>query len=222
MEQFSKRIRKIYNCSEECKEAILFFYESESIEDIEKRILDEQYAKNRKKGEIGENVVNYSLKWLPSEYKKIEPVANGKYGYKSIRILNKDFINESQEIDHIVVGPQGIFLIETKNYSGKVIVDKHGNWVRIKSDGVLEGERNPNEQVRRHEKIIASIVGDVEIISIICLSHPKVIIEGCENSSVKVIKSDLLCDYIENYKGKRTYSDAEINQIIDQIRKFQL
>ena len=67
-----------------------------------------------------------------------------------------------------------------------------------------EGERNPIQQLRRHEKLLRSIIGDdIPIISIICMAHPKMIIEGVENCSVPLVKSDLLVEYIENYGGKR-------------------
>lgn len=113
-------------------------------------------------------------------------------------------------------------MIETKNYKGKLSIDKNGNWIRTKEDGTKEGERNPLQQIRRHEKLLSSIVGNIEIISVICLSHPKVIIEGAENCPRKVIKSDLLCEYIENYKGQRTYDNEGINVIVDKIKQFQV
>jgi hypothetical protein len=72
----------------------------------------EQVAK--RKGEIGEYKINIQLDQLPKEYMHLEDVmvlnAKGKTGYS--------------QIDHIVISPYGIFVIETKNYQGTVFGGK--------------------------------------------------------------------------------------------------
>ena len=189
---------------DELDAAMMYFYETDTPEVAEQLREKDEYLDNKKNGVIGEKEVEYALKWLDSSYVRIPKTSEGKYGEKSIVLYNPDFIDESQEYDHIIIGKQGVFLIETKNYAGKLIVDKYGNWRRIKKDGVEEGERNPIQQLRRHEKLLRSIIGDdIPIISIICMAHPKMIIEGVENCSVPLVKSDLLVEYIENYGGKR-------------------
>jgi len=56
-------------------------------------------------GAEGENEVSELLKRLPSDYREISDVIiPTKYG--------------TTQIDHVVVSPYGIFVIETKNYSG--------------------------------------------------------------------------------------------------------
>lgn len=189
---------------EELDAAMMYFYETDTPEAAEQLREKDEYLDNKKNGVIGEKEVEYALKWLDSSYVRIPKTSEGKYGEKCIVLYNPDFIDEAQEYDHIIIGKQGVFLIETKNYAGKLIVDKYGNWRRIKKDGVEEGERNPIQQLRRHEKLLRSIIGeDIPIISIICMAHPKMIIEGVENCSVPLVKSDLLVEYIENYGGKR-------------------
>lgn len=221
---YSPHIDKIKWCNEdkEYQDALLFFYDVNTIDELESIIRQGTHLNNYKKGERGEKEVNYSLKWLPSCYQKIEPYFIEKYQDNRIILMNKNYINESQEYDHIVVGPQGVFVIETKNYKGKLIIDDDGNWIRDKENGEQEGERNPLEQIRRHEKLLRSIVGNIDVISIICLSHPKVIIEGAKNCPVKIIKSDLLCEYIENYKGDKKYNDDEIKEITYKIQQYQI
>ena len=114
-----------------------------------------------------------------------------------------------------------LFRSETKNYAGKLIVDKYGNWIRIKQDGTEEGERNPIQQVRRHEKMLRSIISeDIEIIDIICMAHPKMIIEGVENCTIPLIKSDMLVEYIENYDNGKMISDYEIQRCVECIKEY--
>lgn len=154
-------------------------------------------------GKAGEDAVDYVLKWLPEMYCVIEKDCVGKYSDNIILLENPSFSDESQEFDHLVIGPQGIFNIETKNYSGKLAIDKAGNWLRLKKGGTeWIAEENPTQQVFRHHVLLQSIVGyQIPIIDVICLSHPSILIAGQENSRVSVIKKDLLADFIVNYRS---------------------
>ena len=166
-------------------------------------------------GEKGEDEVNYALKWLDRKYIKV--------GDGSVRIKNSNFSDESQEIDHIVVGPEGVVLIETKAYSGKIEIDENGNWRREKGSKGWVGEVNPLQQVRRHEKVIKSIVSDdIPIISIVCIANDGAIIDGIENSPLIIVKSDLLVEKIENLTSDRLLSDEEITKVISQISEYIL
>ena len=175
----------------------------------------QENTENKKMGSLGEKEVNYALKWLDQSYIKI----SNPNVENPISLYNPDFIDESQEYDHIIIGKQGVFNIETKNFAGRLIVDVNGNWIRIR-DNQMEGERNPIQQVRRHEKLLRSIIGsDIPIINIICMAHPKLIIEGVENCSVPIIKSDLLVEFIETYKSDVNISEDEIRKCVTQIEK---
>ena len=107
-------------------------------------------------------------------------------------------------------------------FFAKFTLDKRSLHNRIKKEGVQEGERNPIQQLRRHEKLLRSILGkDIPIICMICMAHPKMIIEGVENCNVPLIKSDLLVEYIENYDlGTSSLTDADISKIRNQIEKY--
>lgn len=202
--------------------AMMYFYETDNPESAEQLREKEEYLENKKNGVIGEKEVEYALKWLDNSYAIIPKTSEGKYGEKSIVLYNPDFIDEPQEYDHIIIGKQGVFLIETKNYAGKLIIDKNGNWIRIKNEGIQEGERNPIQQLRRHEKLLRSILGkDIPIICMICMAHPKMIIEGVENCSVPLIKSDLLVEYIENYAAEKDMLTVkEIDNCKSQIEMY--
>ncbi len=165
------------------------------------------------KGKIGEKEVIYALKWLDKTYKLIN---DGNH----VIIKNIDFIDESQEIDHLVVGPQGIFIIETKYFSGNIIIDSKGNWIREKKNG-SEGVTNPLQQVRRHEKIVKSIVGDdVPIYPIMVLANTKTIITGSENSKVPITKVDMLEFYISSIKSRKIMDEKQINALVKKINKY--
>lgn len=169
-------------------------------------------------GRAGEDAVDYVLKWLPNCYCVIEKDCIGKYSDNIILLKNPVFSDESQEFDHIVVGPQGIFNIETKYYSGKLFIDRTGNWNRMKKGGTdWIAEENPAQQLFRHHILLQSIVGDqIPIIDVICMSHPSIIINGQENSRIPIIKKDLLADYIVSYHNanlSRNTIEAIANKI---------
>lgn len=123
----------------------------------------------------------------------------------------------------MVIGPQGIFNIETKNYSGKLAIDKNGNWFRIKKDEVeWYAEENPAQQLFRHHVLLQSILGDnVPIIDVIYMAHPNLMISGQGNSLIPVVKKDLLVDFIVNYKTSGL-TKSEIETVFANINKSKV
>lgn len=199
-----------------CQERLLNEQGVQPVTSVYSGINLQKFAENQKKDSMGEKEVNYALKWLDKSYIKI----SNPNSEKAISLYNPEFIDEAQEYDHIIVGKQGVFNIETKNFAGKLIVDVNGNWIRVR-DGQMEGERNPIQQIRRHEKLLRSIIGlDIPIINIICMAHPKLIIEGVENCSVPIIKSDLLVEFIETYTSDANISEDEIKKCVTQIENY--
>lgn len=154
-------------------------------------------------GKAGEKAVEYVLKWLPDPYCVIEKDCVGKYSDHVILLENPSFTDEVQEFDHLVIGPQGIFNIETKNYSGKVHIDRFGNWLRLKNgESEWVPEENPVQQLFRHRVMLESIVGkNIPIIDVICMAHPSLMLSGQENSNIPIVKKDLLADFIVNYRS---------------------
>lgn len=185
-------------------------------------MLDEKHAEEERRelerkeqiiaaGKKGEEEVNYALKWLDKSYQVLKSQAD------KIKIKNIEFMDEAQEYDHIVVGPIGVILIETKAYSGRINIDKAGNWTRYKNEEWV-GVTNPIQQVRRHEKLIRSFIpNNIPIHSYICLANSSVVIEGSENSIVPIVKSDLLVEYIEKEEVKTALTREEIDKCVQLI-----
>lgn len=203
--------------------ALMYMYNTYTVEEAFALRKQKDYIENRGFGDKGETEVDYALKWLIGNYIKVERTPSGKYGAQAIILNNKALIDEPQEFDHIVLAPQGIFNIETKNYSGKLIVDTNGNWIRIKTDGSEIGEKNPLQQIRRHEAVLKSIVGkDVPIISILVMANPKMIIEGIENFPIPLLKSDRLEEYISTYKNNTAYTKPQLNDLYNLLEQYRV
>lgn len=181
-------------------EAMVFYYDADSPQDAYAARSAEIYSQAKESGDKGEKKVDYALKWLDTSYVKIEKRSKDKAGNPCILISNPTFIDEKQEYDHLIVSSKGVFSIETKNFAGKLVVDKSGNWIR-KKDGEEEGMKNPLQQVRQHEKLLASFLPkECRIISILCIANDKAIIEGFEHCPIPIVKSDLLVEFIENWQ----------------------
>lgn len=165
----------------------------------------------------GEQKVDYALKWLqPKGYKAVTKDCLNKHGDICLVLKNRGYMNESQEIDHVVVGKNGVFMIETKNYSGKISVTKSGNWIQEK-DREQRTIKSPIQQCDRHKAVLQSIVKDVPITSVICIANDTAIVENQELSPVPIVTDTILQRFIESTRTKVSLSEQEITEIIHQI-----
>ena len=69
---------------------------------------NEQWA--NRKGELGEYKINIQLDQFPKNYKY----------HSDLLIKNKKSSTGYSQIDHVIITPYGIFVIETKNYQGTI------------------------------------------------------------------------------------------------------
>lgn len=194
--------------------------QAQDILQLAKRTTSDFYITNA--GQKGEDAVEYVLKWLrPYGYMPVEKTCLTKYGTISILFQNKSFINEAQEYDHIIVGKNGVFLIETKNYSGEITITKDGDWFQNKGTE-SHGIKNPVQQCNRHAAIVKSIIPDIPVTSIICIANDGVIIKGRSNCKIPIVKADLLQDFIEEYQTPVNLSKEEIEATLHTIDSYKV
>lgn len=187
----------------------------------------ERERQRRDMGRRGEQEVDYVIEWLAAKgFHSVPKKHCVKYDDETILLWNPEHIDEPQEYDHIVIGRKGVFLIETKNYRGKLIINPGGNWIR-EVDGAEEGMISPVQQISQHKQLLQSILPEgIPIFPVICIAHPKAIIEGAKNCTVPLKKSDVLGDYIESkdyigYKEK-PLCDAQVQECLDRIEHYRL
>lgn len=112
------------------------------------------------KGERGEKKISHILASLPEQYK----------------VINNVLIpttTSTTQIDHIVLSPYGIFVIETKNYRGWIFGNEDKDfWIQIIFN--YKGQfRNPIQQNMGHIKALKHLLRnfeDIPFISIIVFS----------------------------------------------------
>lgn len=167
----------------------------------------------------GEKLVTETLSDLDDKYYLINDVKlSDSYG----------------NIDHIVLGPNGIFVIETKNYSGELICNGD-EWTRHYGGGLTISARgrpywkddihydlgSPSKQVKRNSVKLKQFIDSSQIFKtplnmwiegIIVFTNPSVDLQ-LTNNTVPVLKIDELCNYIKNKKSKITFSTQELKSI---------
>ena len=132
---------------------------------------------------------------------------------------NVSFISEKNEmthqIDHILVHPHGVFVIETKNYYGEIISDTgEGYWVKI-IKGKKDIIRNPLNQNKTHVKVVKRVLKNVDVISLVVFVKNNAPYMPDEN----VINLKDLLLFIDSYPYKKLLNKEEIKDICKKIRE---
>ena len=164
-------------------------------------------------GKLGEKRVAMKLDWLPKEYVTLNDILLPTY-------------YGTTQIDHIVVSPYGIFVIETKNYKGWIfghenseewkqsLLGKKGVWGCSSEQHKF---RNPIRQNAAHARAVKAIlkdVGDFAIIPIVVFSNSADLKITTPNHIV--INWCNLRSAIESYRYK-CISQEDVQTIVNKI-----
>lgn len=161
--------------------------------------------RNWKKGMAGEKQVSKTLRELDDSYYLLDDVKLSNHG----------------NIDHIVLGPNGIFAIETKNYRGKVTCEED-EWRSFRQQ-----IGSPSKQVKRNalelkkfiEKHAPALKFDnIWVNSIVVFPNPDVELD-LHRPTVPALRMSQLCSFINNTAGYR-FSDRELRILGDVILKY--
>lgn len=193
-----------------CSYLVLFQPNQEELaEDLNRKIRNLYREKAKlEAGLRGEREVAYILRWLPPTYLSMH----------NVTIPSQRF--EPQQLDHVVVGPNGVFHLETKSINGVVLISPDGEWTVIKpvqNRMVKEGMDSPRVQVQRHEVVLKEFLRsrfklEIPVVSVVVMAHPSTIVEG-DDPGLNVIKKDRLNEFIQSYQAAVTLSPKQVRQI---------
>ena len=181
-----------------------------------------EYRNYQKKVEnsnnAGEKDVEYAIKWFLAAYDgyaiSIIGDCESKHRVNCIQLYKPDFLDEPQEMDHIIVCPAGVVIIETKHWKGNVNIRPDGKWIRKADDeSAIIGVDSPKFQMRRHEVLMQKILPGVQVHSLLCFSNFK---------DYPIITVDLLEDALTNLCAKGTYTTEEIDYMVATIEAHKL
>lgn len=177
-----------------------------------------------KSGDRGEFKVQHTLRVLDkpnSRYKVYHNVNLGPDPY------------HTNEYDTIIIGPNGIFHIETKNYGGErggiIDIDSNGNWILHKKNGYSKIITNPAGQVDSHQYRLQGFMN--KIVRVRNLPIQGIIVLSCDNITLRynqktehpipIIGRKELVHYVKTYnKGKKSLYPRTINKICKNIESM--
>lgn len=123
------------------------------------RHLSETDRRIKAAGNIGEKAVRDALEKLPSEYKSVSGIYLEIEG--SLRL----------ELDHVVIGPTGMFILETKafgitpegvNNRLVLFINKDGDWSKTEH-GRRVPLNSPEEQITRQQQVMQDFFRPINI-----------------------------------------------------------
>ena len=109
------------------------------------------------RGKRGENKV----KWIIGE-----TIENEQYVINDLIVSNN---GQTSPIDHVVINPRGVFVIETKNYSGEIYGNENQReWTQVLVYGKVKNKLyNPLKQNATHVYNVRKIIGNLPIHSLV-------------------------------------------------------
>ncbi len=168
------------------------------------------------------NILLSGLKGEKILYKTAKKHKNEYHIFLNLPIRYK---RNRSEIDMLMVGENGILIIEAKNHSGTIIGgDKDEHWCQYKNykDGhSTESEmKNPLKQISRQRDILKNILKahgyDVWIDGVVFFSNPFVRLKlNLTNPNSYVVSGEReLNDFINDYECSRKTSDEDLKEIV--------
>ncbi len=161
-------------------------------------------ASKAKRGKLGETKVTKVLERIIDDHVVLNDVT---------------FLNEtsgmSHQIDHILIHPHGLFVIETKNYFGTITCDEDGyGWFKTVR-GRREKIANPLKQNRSHaitlRKVIKSKCPVVPVVVFVQNNAPYTPDEN-------VINLEDLLLFIDSYPYERLLTKSQMKEIETLIK----
>jgi hypothetical protein len=155
------------------------------------------------KGLFGEKLVGRSLAGLPESHKVINDL-----------MLRTD--RGTTQVDHTVISPQGIFVIETKTYDGWIFGSERDRyWTQVLHRKKI-GFYNPLHQNYGHVQALRTTLArfnDIDYYSIVVFNG------GCELKKVPpgAMYRNNLIDFILSRKSGRVISGGDVDRIYSTL-----
>ncbi|MBO6280287.1 MAG: NERD domain-containing protein [Bacilli bacterium] len=136
------------------------------------------------------------------------------------RVMNDiTFVNERSEmthqIDHILIHPHGVFVIETKNYYGKIDNNTHDSFWLKEVNGKVERISNPLKQNKSHVTMVnRALEKKYDVIPVVVFVKNNAPYIGDEN----VINFKDLILFINTYPYKKIIEKNEIDEIYKALK----
>ncbi|MFB3889507.1 MAG: nuclease-related domain-containing protein [Candidatus Bathyarchaeia archaeon] len=125
------------------------------------------------------------------------------------------------DIDHVLLGPNGVFVIEVKNWSGRITC--HGDeWQRENRHGKRESS-SPSKQAKKNAIRVKSAIESsgsrgVWVEGIVVFTNPNSDLQ-VNHAAVPVLRLPELPNFIASYRSHSRYTRPQLEQIGKAILK---
>ena len=178
----------------------------------------------RRKEQMQELAETESMRGAKQEVARLldEKLANDHYVLNDLRLKVG---REKCWIDHLVVAPSGMFVLNTLNWDGKIVGDtgKQAYVWKIRSpDGKIRPARNPVGRVLRERRILCNWLKGTSLIwervfPVVVLAHPKAEIQ-VTNAERRVLTPEQAVTYINDFCfDKPVLSNAEVEKLANGL-----
>ena len=171
------------------------------------------YSRSASRGKAGESNVSFILHTLPQEYLVIDDVTIPDQG-----AADKGY---TTQIDHVVVSPYGVFVIETKNYRGWIFGNEDSKkWKQTFKTTEAQYLYNPVKQNWGHVFALAERLRlNVKVFRPIVVFS-----DGCElhlETTTPVVYMSQFRDHILSYT-QEILSQNDADLIYDRLNRIRL
>ena len=134
--------------------------------------------------------------------------------------------HERAQIDHLVIAPSGIYVVESKFWAGTLSGDVHdAQWTQKKSNGAVRHVKSPVQQCERQRRmfitLLAAKVPEDRIHALAVFTHPAVNLQS-SNSKDRVFPiRDAIRFINDRCFDPPVLTPAEVLELAEQINRGQ-
>lgn len=162
--------------------------------------------------------INRKRKKINPGEKEVKDILSRIKGYKLLNDIMIKSNNGTSQIDHILIGKKGIFVIETKDYSGMIYGDEYSReWTQV-INSKKNKFYNPIRQNYGHIKTLEKYIDRKNIFISIIVFTNKSTLKKIETDT-PVIQVKKLKRFIRKYKSNNMLTKEEIDNMYNLIKK---
>jgi hypothetical protein len=137
------------------------------------------------------------------------------FGYSGIPISVFDTLQSGLDIDYLLVGPSGVYVIEVKNWSGRISFDVAANqWTRPERGASGMEEKSPSQEVKRGASFIEQAL-NVKTNPIVVFTNPTADFPRGAADGVTVVGLDALPRWI--WSQKPIWDIKKVQSVVDDL-----
>lgn len=154
--------------------------------------------------------------------KRVDELLNSKLS-DDFYLINDLYLRDGGgDIDHIVFGPNGVFVLETKNWRGKITC-QGDEWHR--QNRKLQG--SPSMQVKRNAAKIERIINSspfrtlgIQVEGLVVFTNNRAQLH-LNNPTVPIMKLNQLPSHLTTHKTQNRYTSQQLEAIVKEILKHK-